>query len=188
MLLGGYGLVGTWFVVGRARRAAPLRHPAARAPPATAVAGASFALLLALGFLILFVQLVPLARTAWERRHYVVVDHIDSWTGTHYQARMTRADDGPQPEPTGRARRGVPLASPAQLGFALAACVVALTSFFPQIIDASEVSNRYHHLDHAGQFFLGATARAASRLAARRLTPARRPLLARPHTCSRRRC
>ena len=41
-------------------------------------------------------------------------------------------------------------------GSALAACVVGLTSFFPQVVDASEASNRYHHLDHAGQFLLGA--------------------------------
>ena len=38
----------------------------------------------------------------------------------------------------------------------LPACVVGLAAFFPQIVNASEVSNRYHHLDHAGQFFLGA--------------------------------
>ena len=50
----------------------------------------------------------------------------------------------------------MPLASPAQLGFGVAACVVALAAFFPQVVNASEVSNRYHHLDHAGQFFLGA--------------------------------
>ena len=156
ILVGGYGLTGTWFVEGAL--GVPRRY--AIQPPGTtgySVAGASFALLLALGFLILFLQLVPLARSAWERRHYVLVDHIDSWTGTHYQARVERADDGPAPDATGQARRGVPLASPAQFGFAVAACVVALASFFPQVIDASEVSNRYHHLDHAGQFFLGAT-------------------------------
>ena len=50
----------------------------------------------------------------------------------------------------------LPLASPAQLAVGVALCVVALGAFFPQVVDASEVSNRYHHLDHAGQFFLGA--------------------------------
>ena len=38
----------------------------------------------------------------------------------------------------------------------MAACTISLAAFFPQIVDASEVSNRYHHLDHAGQFFFGA--------------------------------
>ena len=117
----------------------------------------------------------------------MLVDHIDSWTGTHYQARVdagrrrpaARAS-GPGPPRTFRSR------APPSSASALAACVVALASFFPQIVDASEVSNRYHHLDHAGQFFLGAIARSAARLAAVRLTPARRPLLARPRDGARR--
>jgi cytochrome c oxidase subunit 1 len=157
ILVGGYGLTGTWFVEGAL--GVPRRY--AIQPAGTSgysIAGASFALLLAFGFLLVFLQLVPLARTAWERRHHVLVDHVDSWTGGHYQARVTRADDDPAPEPADRGLQGLPLASPTQLGFALAACIVALASFFPQVIDASEVSNRYHHLDHAGQFFLGAVA------------------------------
>ena len=44
----------------------------------------------------------------------------------------------------------------AQLGLGAAACVVALAAFLPQVVEASEVSNRFHHLDHAGQFFAGA--------------------------------
>jgi hypothetical protein len=155
ILVGGYGLTGTWFIEGAL--GVPRRY--AIQPPGTSgysVVGASFALLLALGFLVLFAQLVPLARTAWERRHYLLVDHVDSWTGTHYLAHLARADNNARPELPDQARRGVPLASHAQLGFGLAACVIALASFFPEIIDASEVSNRYHHLDHAGQFFLGA--------------------------------
>jgi cytochrome c oxidase subunit I len=155
ILVGGYGLTGTWFVEGAL--GVPRRY--AIQPPGTSgysVVGAGFALLLALGFLVLFLQLVPLARTAWQRRHHLLVEHIDSWTGTHYEAGVARADDGPALEPAGQARRGLPLASHAQLGLGLAACTIALVSFFPAIIDASEVSNRYHHLDHAGQFFLGA--------------------------------
>jgi cytochrome c oxidase subunit I len=155
ILVGGYGFTGTWFVEGAL--GVPRRY--AIQPPGTStysMVGAGFALLLALGFLILFLQLIPLARTAWERRHHLLVDHTDSWTGTRYPARVGRDDDDPALETSGRARRGVPFASHAQLGFGLAACIVALASFFPEVIDASEVSNRYHHLDHAGQFFLGA--------------------------------
>jgi cytochrome c oxidase subunit 1 len=155
ILVGGYGLTGTWFVEGAL--GVPRRY--AIQPPGTSgysVVGAGFALLLAVGFLILFLQFIALARTAWERRHHLLADHFDSWTGTHYQARALHADDGPVLRAAGQSRLGVPLASRAQLGFGLAVCIVALASFFPQIIDASEVSNRYHHLDHAGQFFLGA--------------------------------
>jgi hypothetical protein len=48
------------------------------------------------------------------------------------------------------------LATPSQLGLALALCVASLVAFFPQVVDASEASIRYHHLDHTGQFLLGA--------------------------------
>jgi len=112
---------------------------------------------LALGFLLYFIQLAPLARTAWHRRRFVLVDHTDSWTGGHYEARISRAEVEPavaeRPE---QPRSGLPLTTPAEFGFAVAACVVGLAAFFPQIVDAAEVSNRYHHLDHAGHFFFGA--------------------------------
>jgi cytochrome c oxidase subunit I len=158
ILVGGYGLTGTWFVEGAL--GIPRRY--AIQPSGTSgysIVGASFALLLALGFLALFVQLITLARSAWERRHvYPLIEHMDSWTGTHYQTRVASAESDAALEAARPVRRGVPLASHAQLGFGLAACIVALAAFFPQVINASEVSNRYHHLDHAGQFFLGAIA------------------------------
>ena len=89
ILVGGYGLTGTWFVEGAL--GVPRRY--AIQPPGTSgysLVGSIFALLLALGFLSLCLQLVPLARAAWERRHYTLVEHMDSWTGTRYQARVAR--------------------------------------------------------------------------------------------------
>lgn len=157
ILVGGYGLTGTWFVEGTL--GVPRRY--AIQPPGTSgysMVGASFALLLALGFLAFFAQLVPLARAAWQRRHaYRLVERMDTWTGTHYQAREPLAEIEPTTvEAPMPARRGVPLVSPAQLALGAAACIVGLAAFFPQIVNASEASVRYHHLDHAGQFFLGA--------------------------------
>jgi cytochrome c oxidase subunit 1 len=156
ILVGGYGLTGTWFVEGTL--GIPRRY--AIQPPGTSgysMVGAGFGLLLALGFLVFFAQLVPLARAAWNRRRYILVERIDGWTGTHYEARERRAEVGAPAIDTARpARRGLPLASRAQLGFGVAACAVGLAAFFPQIVNASEVSNRYHHLDHAGHFFQGA--------------------------------
>jgi cytochrome c oxidase subunit I len=140
ILVGGYGLTGTWFVEGVL--GIPRRY--ALQPPGTSgysMVGAGFALLLAAGFLIFFVQLVPLARTARERLRFASPDS---------SSRAGRQSAQPLE------RRGLPLASPAQLGIGAAACVVGLLAFFPQVVDASEVSNRYHHLDHAGQFFPGA--------------------------------
>jgi cytochrome c oxidase subunit 1 len=155
LLVGGYGLTGTWFVEGVL--GVPRRY--AIQPPGTSgysLVGSIFALLFALGFAACLAQLAPLARAAWQRRHYVLVEHLDTWTGTRYQGRARRGEDGPPavdaPPP---ARRGVPLASPAQLGLGLAVCVVALASFFPQVVHASETSIRYHHLDHAGHFLFG---------------------------------
>ena len=135
ILVGGYGLTGTWFIEGAL--GVPRRY--AIQPPGTHgynLVGAGFALLLALGFLALFVQLATLARAGRQRR---------------VESEEPPPLDLPRP-----ARRGVPLASPAQLAFGVAACVVALAFFFPEIVNASEASTRYHHLDHAGQFFLGA--------------------------------
>ena len=68
-----------------------------------------------------------------------------------------RAGRGRQPQVDERspARAGAPLGTAAHLGFAVAFVVVAIVAFFPGIVDASETSTRYHHLDHAGQFLFG---------------------------------
>ena len=103
ILVGGYGLTGTWFVEGVL--GVPRRY--AIQPPGTSgysLVGSIFALLLALGFLSLCLQLVPLARAAWERRHYVYAEHTDSWTGTHYQARGRRPAEAPLPRGAGGRR------------------------------------------------------------------------------------
>jgi len=155
MLVGGYGLTGTWFVAGAL--GVPRRY--ALQPPGTngySVAGSVFALLFALGFLACLAQLVPLAREAWQRRHYEEEQRVNSWTGARYTALVARdstVEDAPPPAPA--VALAPPLDGPRQLALAAAACVVSLAAFFPQVISASETSVRYHHLDHAGQFFLG---------------------------------
>jgi cytochrome c oxidase subunit I len=156
ILIGGYGLTGTWFVAGVL--GIPRRY--AIQPPGTSgysLVGSIFALLLALGFLSLCLQLVPLARDAWERRHYELVEHSDTWTGTHYLARVSRRIDE-QPAPEVLTDAGLPLATPSQLALGAALCVVGLAAFFPQVVEASEASVRFHHLDHAGHFFFGVMA------------------------------
>jgi cytochrome c oxidase subunit I len=155
LLVGGYGLTGTWFVAGVL--GIPRRY--AVQPAGTSgysLVGSIFALIFALGFLTCLVQLALLARTARRRREHALVEPIDTSTGTRREARAPSIDAEAwvmrRPQ---TAYRDVPLASSAQLGFALAACIVALAAFFPQVVDASEAGVRYHHLDHAGQFFLG---------------------------------
>jgi cytochrome c oxidase subunit 1 len=155
LLVGGFGLTGTWFVEGAL--GIPRRY--AVQPPGTdgySLAGSIFGLVFALGVLACVAQLVALARRGRARRRYVRVQHMDSWTGSRYTARVSRAAPEPTsvaPEPA--APGDVPLGGPVQLCFGVAACVAALASFFPQVVEASETSIRYHHLDHAGHFFLG---------------------------------
>ena len=149
IIIGGYGLTGTWFVEGAL--GIPRRY--AIQPPGTtgySLVGSMFALVLALGFLSFFLQLIPLVREAWARRHYLPASYGGGWTPS-----SRRDDSAPTPvaPPT---RWAAPLWSPSQLAFGVGACVVALAPFLPQIVDASETSTRYHHLDHAGQFFFGA--------------------------------
>jgi cytochrome c oxidase subunit I len=155
LLVGGYGLTGAWFVEGAL--GVPRRY--ATQPDGTAgysLVGSIFGIVFALGVGLCLVQLVPLARTAWRRRHYVAVERVDSWTGGRYEGRESRVAVEPAAVDGHRSsRRGAPLATAGQLGFAVAVAVVALVAFFPQVVDASETSIRYHHLDHAGQFLLG---------------------------------
>lgn len=153
LVVGGFGLTGTWFVAGAL--GIPRRY--AIQPVGTSgysLVGAGFALLLAVGFLLLFLQLAMLAQAARQRRASALVEPLPNGDGSHVARVESEAlppIDVPAP-----GRRGVPLAGPAQLGFGGAACVVGLASFFPQIVNASEASTRYHHLDHAGDFFVGA--------------------------------
>jgi cytochrome c oxidase subunit 1 len=153
LVVGGYGLTGTWFVEGAL--GVPRRY--AIQPPGTdgySLVGGIFALVLACGFLLLCIQLAHLARAAWERRHSTLVEHVDSWTGARYTARVARGPAEPELEAVPH-EHTVPLRTPGQLGLGVAGVVVALAAFFPQIVDASEASIRYHHLDHAGHFTFG---------------------------------
>jgi cytochrome c oxidase subunit 1 len=141
LLVGGYGLTGTWFVAGVL--GVPRRY--ATQPAGTtgySLVGSIFGLLFALGFLALVVQLVPLARDAFDGRR----------TGVRARGHVTAEPA----ELRATAPRGLPLATPGQVALCAAASVVALASFFPPIVHASETSTRYHHLDHAGHFLLGA--------------------------------
>jgi cytochrome c oxidase subunit 1 len=152
LLVGGYGLTGTWFVAGAL--GIPRRY--AVQPPGTSgysLVGAIFALLFALGFLACIVQLAPLARTAWARRHSTSSGGGSGVPDGPAVARVALEAQQLHDRPPGR--RGPPLGTAADLGFAVAFAVILVVAFFPGIVEASETSTRYHHLDHAGQFTLG---------------------------------
>jgi cytochrome c oxidase subunit 1 len=136
LVVGGFGLAGTWFVAGAL--GVPRRY--ALQPPGTSgysLVGSIFGIVFAVGFVAVLVQLAPLARAALARRR------LDARAPA-----VTLAEPAPVP-------RGLPIATPVQLAVVAAASVVALASYFPPVVEASEASLRYHHLDHAGQFLLG---------------------------------
>jgi hypothetical protein len=159
MLVGGYGLVGVWYVSGVL--GVPRRY--AVHPPGTegySLAGSIFTIVFALGFLLLLAELVALGREAWGRHRWRAVGRTDTWTGRRYHGRERRSDVAEDAEapPAKAPPRGRVLSSPPQLAVAVAVAVVAAVSFFPQATDAAEASTRWHHLQHSGQFLLGALA------------------------------
>ena len=159
MGVGGYGLVGMWYVSGML--GVPRRY--AVQPTGTSgysTAGAIFVMIFAVGFLVLLYELLRLGLAARDRSRYVAVEHVSGWTGGTYLGREPREPEvRPErpvpavPEPAGRA-----LTTPFQLGTMVAVAVACVFSFLPPIVDASETSTRYHHLLHAGEFLLGAAA------------------------------
>jgi cytochrome c oxidase subunit 1 len=154
MIVGGFGLTGTWFVEGVL--GVPRRYELQ--PPGTAgysLAGAIFAMIFALGFLACLHELHKLSR-AWRESRYIAVRHQDTWTGGAYTVRE-RAPGRSRDEPVPRlAAPAAPLRTGPQLAFGVAIAVAGLLAFAPPVIDASEASTRWHHLDHAAQFFFGA--------------------------------
>jgi cytochrome c oxidase subunit 1 len=137
MLLGGYGLVGVWYVSGAL--GIPRRY--AIHLPGTdgySVVGSIFVVIFALGFLVLLAEFFTLGRDALRRR------------GT--PARQAPAFAGGAPEP--------PLAlsppfGPLGMLIAVAVAVASIFTLLPEIVEASEASDQYHHLAHAVEFLMG---------------------------------
>jgi len=154
MLVGGYGLTGTWFLEGVL--GVPRRYQLQ--PPGTtgySLAGSIFAMLFALGFLVILLELRRLARV-WHERQWVVIRRRDSWTGGTYRARAHapgQISDEAVPELRVRA---APLHTRRQLLVGAALAVAGITALLPPVVEAAKSSTRMHHLDHAGQFFFGA--------------------------------
>jgi cytochrome c oxidase subunit 1 len=155
MAVGGYGLVGVWYlsgVLGVPRRYAV--EPAGTA--GYSLAGSIFAMIFALGLLVLLAEFAGLARTGRERSRYEAVEVFDAWTGGPYRTRRRREPEGPGASlPPISEPAGAVLTTRSQLAAALAVAVAALFLFLPPVGRAAEQSTRYHHLLHAGQFLLG---------------------------------
>jgi cytochrome c oxidase subunit 1 len=135
LLVGGYGLVAAWYVsgaLGVPRRYAV--HPVGTA--GYSLAGSVFAMIFALGVLLLLVEFVRLARAARAR---------------------PRTGPAPAEEPLPPTAEPKPvLTTGFQFAFVAAAMVAFLAGFFPQVTDAAEASAGYHHLQHGTEFLVGA--------------------------------
>jgi len=135
MIVGGFGLVGAWYVSGAL--GVPRRYAVEPAGTTTySLVGAVFGAIFAVGFLIVLIELVALGRVA-------------GWAG------LPRLGTALARLPEVSAPLGRPLSTPVQLAFATSTAVISLASFFPQVTDAAETSARYHHLQHAGNFLFG---------------------------------
>ena len=154
MLVGGYGLTGTWFLEGVL--GVPRRYQLQ--PPGTSgysLAGSIFVMVFALGFLVCLLELHRLAR-GWRERRWVVVDRMNTWTGSGYRAREPAPGQISEEVVPELHVQTPPLWTRRQLLVAAAVVVVAFAAFVPPVIDAADTSTRWHHLDHAAQFFFGA--------------------------------
>jgi cytochrome c oxidase subunit 1 len=137
MALGGYGLVGVWYVAGAL--GIPRRY--AVQPPGTtgySLVASVFVIVFAIGFLALLVEFATLGRDALRRRS---------------PPTPIPAMAGAAPEPPRVFR---PPLGPVGVTVAVAAAVASIFVFLPPIQDASEGSAQAHHLAHAVQFLMGA--------------------------------
>ena len=140
LLVGGYGFVGMWYVsgaLGVPRRWAV--HPEGTA--GYSLAASIFVIVFAVGFLVLLLECLRLARIASVRR-----------------LERPPVEDAPLPV---RAEPEPLLTTGFQFGAAAAAAVVFLGAYTPAVNDAIEGSTRYHHLQHGAQFLVGALVGAA---------------------------
>lgn len=146
MVVGGYGLVAMWYAsgaLGVPRRYA-VHSTLFPGSEGYSVAASAFAIVFALGFLVLLAEFARLARDGLRRRK------AERGRGAAVAPQIA----GAAPEATPLPRP--PLTSPLQITLAVAAAVAASFVMLPDLVDASEASVQFHHLAHAAQFFLGA--------------------------------
>jgi len=137
MIVGGYGLVGVWYVSGAL--GIPRRYAIEPFGTATySLVGAIFTIVFALGFLVLLAEFAALARDALRRR----------------ERAPAAPDVAPQPRIAGASAQAevkpeATLANPRQIGTAVAIWVICAFVVLPPIETASEASVQFHHLAHA---------------------------------------
>ena len=146
MVVGGYGLTGTWFVAGAL--GVPRRY--AVQPVGTdhySLVGAMFAVLFAVGFLVVLGELVWLA--LWPARW----SHLPR-PGHEPPAPWARADDI-QLRHRSHTPRTRLLTERGHYTAVVALAVICAGAFLPAVTDYTATSVRAHHLAHAAMFAFG---------------------------------
>jgi cytochrome c oxidase subunit 1 len=137
MLLGGYGLVGVWYVSGAL--GIPRRYAVHLAgTDGYSVVASIFVVIFAVGFLVLLAEFVQLGRDGLRRR------------SAPPAAAPVIAGGAPDPPMT-----LTPPFGPLGMLIAVAVAVASVFTLLPEIVDASEANDRYHHLAHSVEFLLG---------------------------------
>jgi cytochrome c oxidase subunit 1 len=142
MVVGGYGLVASWYASGAL--GVPRRYAihSALFPGAEdySLVGSIFVLVFSIGFLVLLAEFAGLARDARRKR-----------------GRSARLEPPPiaggAPAADGEARP--PLTSPWQLSVAAAVATAAIFVNAGPVVEASEASDQFHHLAHGVEFLMG---------------------------------
>ncbi len=149
MVIGGYGLVGSWYASGAL--GVPRRYAVQSTlfPGAEdySLVGSIFVIIFSVGFLVFLAELGGLARDALrERGREPLAAHPPIAGGS------PEADPPPQRPP---------LTSSWQIGAAVAAATASVFVLAAPVSEASEASDQFHHLAHAVQFLMGAALGAA---------------------------
>jgi cytochrome c oxidase subunit I len=139
MVVGGYGLVGAWYVSGAL--GVPRRY--AVQPVGTAgysLAGSIFALVFALGFLLLLAALVQLARLALRRP----------------RAAAPAGEEASAPPAESAFRVERPVVGLPMLATLAAVGTVSFAAVLPPVSRAAEAGVQWHHIGHSAMFLAGA--------------------------------
>ena len=145
MVIGGYGLMYAWYIsgaLGVPRRWAV--HP--EGAEVWSLIGSLFAVLFLIGFFVMVFEFVRMGREAWGRRG---AKSASRSAETPQPTRSSSADaaNGSGFQPLITTYWGTVAA--------IVVAIMAMLNFFPPMIDASEVSDKFHHLAHGAQFVTG---------------------------------
>ncbi len=142
MTIGGLGLVGAWYASGAL--GVPRRYAEQIGNGDTySLVASVFVVIFAIGFAVMVAEIVRLLAIALKNRRKGDMPVI---AGGSPEAATEPQIEDVQP----------PFSNSFQIGFGAAVACLTLLSIVPTVVNASEASIQWHHVDHTAVFFLGA--------------------------------